>query len=172
MLRLKELREERGMTQLELANQLGIAKSSIGMYEQGRRVPSPKQLVNMAAFFDVSVEYLLGNTPVRMRPSANKTLFCETVPDGYIEERFIDSALQDNEGREMLKRMVREKLAELSLPPCDATVVKSFGKMMTALKDDDTKKIRLEIIKVVSEAEFTVEQLLAIHSFLRSFIPK
>lgn len=61
MLILKKLRKDRDMTQSELANILGVSPSTIGMYEQGRREPDSKTLLNMAKFFNVSTDYLLGN---------------------------------------------------------------------------------------------------------------
>lgn len=172
MNRIKELREEKGWTQAELAEKLDLAAGTVGLYEQGRRSPSVKILNQMSKMFDACIEYILGKTPVRLRPSNIKSIPIESPPKGYFAERLLESALQDDRGKEMLKMMIQEKLAEISLPRHDTETVKAFGKMMASLKDDDTKKIRLEIIKVVSEAEFTVEQLLAIHSFLRSFIPK
>lgn len=62
MMTLKKLREEKGMTQAELGRQLKISPSAIGMYEQGRRTPDIPILKKMSAFFDVSIDYLLGNS--------------------------------------------------------------------------------------------------------------
>lgn len=58
---LKKLREEKGLTQSELGKELGISPSTIGMYEQGRRVPDVQILKKMSAFFNVSIDYLLEN---------------------------------------------------------------------------------------------------------------
>lgn len=44
MLRLKKLREAKGLSQAELAKIIGISASSIGMYEQGRRTPEVETL--------------------------------------------------------------------------------------------------------------------------------
>lgn len=60
--RLKELRLEADMKQLELAKILGISASTIGMYEQGRRFPDQEILLKIANFFDVTTDYLLGRT--------------------------------------------------------------------------------------------------------------
>ena len=56
---LKKLREEKGLTQSELGKELGISPSTVGMYEQGRRVPDVPILKKMSAFFNVSIDYLL-----------------------------------------------------------------------------------------------------------------
>ena len=64
MLRLKELREEKGMNQREFAAALGVSPATVGMWESGAREPrSFKQLQRIADYFAVSTDYLLGNTP-------------------------------------------------------------------------------------------------------------
>lgn len=61
MLRLKQLRTKRGMSQSELGKIIGVSPSTIGMYEQERRLPEVPTLKRIASFFNVSVDYLLGN---------------------------------------------------------------------------------------------------------------
>ena len=58
--RLKELRLQVGLTQKQLADQLGITKSVVSFYELRERTPSPEVLVKMASVFHVSADYLLG----------------------------------------------------------------------------------------------------------------
>jgi len=58
--RLKQLRTQAGLTQSQLAQQLGITKSVISFYELRERAPSPEVLVRLAAIFHVSTDYLLG----------------------------------------------------------------------------------------------------------------
>lgn len=58
--RLKELRMQAGMTQLQLAQRLGITKSVISFYELSERAPSPDVLIRLAQIFHVSTDYLLG----------------------------------------------------------------------------------------------------------------
>lgn len=60
--RLQELRIEKGLQQKELAEILNIAKSSISMYERGKRVPSADILDAFADFFEVTTDYLMGRT--------------------------------------------------------------------------------------------------------------
>lgn len=59
-LRLRKLRTDYGMTQLELAQKLGLTKSVISAYETDLRMPSYDVLVNIANIFKVSTDYLLG----------------------------------------------------------------------------------------------------------------
>lgn len=70
MLKLKKLRENRGMTQAELGKALYISPSAIGMYEQGRRIPDISTLKKISSFFSVSVDYLIENN---LQNDANKT---------------------------------------------------------------------------------------------------
>lgn len=59
---LKELRKERGIGQVELANQLGVSKGVISLWENGLREPGMTSLISLSKFFDVSSDYLLGLT--------------------------------------------------------------------------------------------------------------
>lgn len=58
--RLKELREEQGLTQRQLAERLGLNSVTYLHYEKAQREPPLSVLADMAAFFEVSVDYLLG----------------------------------------------------------------------------------------------------------------
>ena len=60
MLKLKELRLDKQITQAELSKALQISASAIGMYEQGRRQPDYATLSRIAAYFNVTTDYLLG----------------------------------------------------------------------------------------------------------------
>lgn len=58
--KLKELREEKGLQQKELANLLNVSKSTISGWEVGRNEPKQDMLIKIAIFFDVTIDYLLG----------------------------------------------------------------------------------------------------------------
>ncbi len=60
--RLKQLREETGLTQEELAKKLNISRGTYAHYETGKREPNFETLQNLASFFEVSVDYLLGKS--------------------------------------------------------------------------------------------------------------
>lgn len=51
---VRELREQQGLTQAELAHELGIAPSTIYTWESGKVIPSVKQLRHLAEFFKIS----------------------------------------------------------------------------------------------------------------------
>lgn len=58
--RIKAIREQKGFTQVDLAKQLGITRSSVNAWEQGISVPSTQYVVELASLFKVSTDYLLG----------------------------------------------------------------------------------------------------------------
>ena len=60
---LCELREDKGLTQLQLSRILHISNSSISAYETGTREPSTEVLIALSRYFDVTTDYLLGITP-------------------------------------------------------------------------------------------------------------
>ena len=60
MIRIKQLREEYGYTQQELADKLNKAKSTIAMYENETRKPSLRVLKQLSNIFNCSIDYILG----------------------------------------------------------------------------------------------------------------
>lgn len=62
--RLKELRVSRGLTQDDLARELNLVKSSISMYENGKRKPSFEVLEAIADYFNVNMDTLYSSAPV------------------------------------------------------------------------------------------------------------
>ena len=57
---LKYLRNEKGLGQVELAKKLGVSKGIISLWENGLREPNMYSLIDIANFFDVSIDYLVG----------------------------------------------------------------------------------------------------------------
>jgi len=60
--RLKELRKEAHLTQIELAKRLGIGQSSYADWERGKKNPTQENLIKIAQFFNVPLDYLVGNS--------------------------------------------------------------------------------------------------------------
>ena len=57
---LRELRQQAGMTQKQLADRLWLSKATVSYYEQSVRHPSPEILIKLTTIFHVSTDYLLG----------------------------------------------------------------------------------------------------------------
>ena len=64
--KVKLLRKERGLTQKQLADMVGVAVSAISAYEAGNRYPTYSGLVSLARIFHVSTDYLLGIANTRI----------------------------------------------------------------------------------------------------------
>lgn len=65
--RLRFLRKEKGLSQMELSKLLKISKSSINMYERGEREPGLEMLECIADTFNVDMDYLLGKSEIPNR---------------------------------------------------------------------------------------------------------
>lgn len=65
--RLRYLRDKRGLSQKFVAEKLGIANNTLSGYESGDRNPSPKLIAELAGFYDVTTDYLLGKTDSMFR---------------------------------------------------------------------------------------------------------
>lgn len=91
--KIKMLREEQGLTQSQLAEQLNIATSSISQYESSDRVPSDDMKIKLAQFFDVSLDFLMGLSDIR-----NPYVFFS------LSEYF--NSLTENEIKEVLKFII------------------------------------------------------------------
>lgn len=59
-MRLKELREERKLTQTEIASAIGGSQSNLAKWEKGTVQPPAESIIKLADFFQVSTDYLLG----------------------------------------------------------------------------------------------------------------
>ncbi|WP_273709479.1 helix-turn-helix domain-containing protein [Leuconostoc mesenteroides] len=65
MNRLRELRKERGLSQDRLANEMSINIKTLRRYEVGENNPRVAILIELADYFDVSVDYLIGRTDIK-----------------------------------------------------------------------------------------------------------
>ncbi len=64
MVHTKSLREKQHMTQEQLGNILGVSKYTVASYENGHREPPFDILLKLSAYFQVSVDYLIGRTDI------------------------------------------------------------------------------------------------------------
>ena len=61
-MRLKEIRKSKGISQLKMAMDLNTNQNTISRYETGEREPGINELIKIADYFNVSVDYLLERT--------------------------------------------------------------------------------------------------------------
>lgn len=91
--RIRVLREKQLMTQTELAKRLGITRSSVNAWEMGISVPSTQYIVELAAIFHVSSDYLLG-----IDGSATISISGLTDKDIYLVAQLIEHLRGKNTG--------------------------------------------------------------------------
>ena len=84
--RLKELRKQAHLTQVELASKLGIVQSSYADWERGKKKPTQENLVKIAQILNVSVDYLVGNSEERTDELDNIELLFRMNSEGLTEE--------------------------------------------------------------------------------------
>ena len=73
--RLRQLRENRGLTQEELAKKLNLTQSTIAYYKNGRKMPTLENAILLANIFDTSLDYLFGSynkNPTSVNPFLDK----------------------------------------------------------------------------------------------------
>lgn len=117
--RIAELRKERGMEQAQLAKKLNIATSTLGMWETDKRKPNTEAIVSIAQFFQVSTDYLLGNSEKKHyydlteKDKKDVGLEVEEVLNGMTGGINFYGEPMTDEGREKLKASL-EMALELS----------------------------------------------------------
>ena len=65
--KLKMLRKKKGLTQQEIADEIGINRGSYSNWEKGKREPSFENLVKLADLFDVSLDWLFGREQMKFK---------------------------------------------------------------------------------------------------------
>ncbi|MGN0321408.1 MAG: helix-turn-helix domain-containing protein [Lachnospira sp.] len=63
--RIRELREEKHITQVRLSTELGVAQETISAYEQGRHLPSVTTLIKLSNILGASMDYIMMQSDIR-----------------------------------------------------------------------------------------------------------
>ena len=64
---LRKLREEKGVTQKQLADIISVSQQSINKYENHNIEPDIDTLIKMADYFETSVDYIVGHSKIRRK---------------------------------------------------------------------------------------------------------
>lgn len=115
--RLKSLREDIGLTQLDVAEFLRVSRTTYTQYETEKSEPDLATVSKLSGFFNVSVDYLLGRTDYRVADSPAP--YRKQIPGDSVTtaqgRRIIDSLARadslDNDDYDMIAAQV-EKLIE------------------------------------------------------------
>lgn len=80
MIRLQELRDKANISQMTLSKVIGVARSTIAMWESGKSEPDNNSLVALSDFFNVSIDYLLGRSDIKNHTTAGGTKIKTNAP--------------------------------------------------------------------------------------------
>lgn len=97
MIRLFELRSEKEMSQRDVAKVMNVSQGTYNNWENSNTQPSIEQLISLAKFFDVSVDYLIGNSDnygtekdIILTGNQRKILMLLYNADPKVQEAIID----------------------------------------------------------------------------------
>ena len=86
--RLKKLRKDTGLTQVDVASKLGISQQAYASWERGIKKPTQENLVKIAQILNVSIDYLVGNSDENLKEDEldNVELLFRMNSNGLTEE--------------------------------------------------------------------------------------
>lgn len=84
--RLKDLRKQAGLTQVGVAEKLGISQPAYASWERGVKKPTQENLVKIAQTLNVSVDYLVGNSEEKTDELDNIELLFRMNSKGLSDE--------------------------------------------------------------------------------------
>lgn len=108
MKRIRELRKERNLTMKRLGEAIGVAESTISLYENGKRQPDNDTLQKLADYFNVSVDYILGRTDdMNQNPGEENISFDDFTYAMYNESKELTE--EDKQALLGMARLLKKK---------------------------------------------------------------
>lgn len=108
--RLKQLRKEKGLTQVMLAETLGVSKGTVAMWETGKRMPCFDMLSRLSELFDRRVDYIIGTSEDRRSATLTEEEI-DQLGEWAVEEEYEDMlrkyALLDEYGKSAVDSILR-----------------------------------------------------------------
>ena len=108
--RLKQLRSEKGMTQVQLAQMLGVSKGTVAMWETNKRKPSFEILSKLSDIFDRRMDYILGYSDDASSPQPTEEeldqLGCWAAGDS-MHETIMQYLRLDEYGKQAVEAIIR-----------------------------------------------------------------
>ena len=110
--RLKQLRKEKGLSQIMLAKELGVSGGTVAMWETGKRKPQFEMFDKLCTFFDRSMDYILGaSDDDRSFVLINEEV--QQLGDWQVEEQYEDMlrkyTLLDDYGKDAVDAVLRKE---------------------------------------------------------------
>jgi transcriptional regulator with XRE-family HTH domain len=111
--RLKEMRAEKGITQVELSEILGVSKGTVAMWETGKREPNFETLNTLSEIFDKRIDYILGYSNDSGSPTMTEEEI-EQLGIWEVEEDLTETTLSylrlDSYGKEAVESVIRSEM--------------------------------------------------------------
>ena len=118
MLRIKEIRKEKGITAKELAEYVNVAESTMSLYENGKREPDFRTLINIAKYLEVSIDEIFGS-PTQKESSNKNRIKClrklrNLSQTDFAKEFNVEQTAVSNweQGRNNIDISIASKIAE------------------------------------------------------------
>ena len=112
--RLKQLRKEKRMTQIQLAQALGVSSGTVAMWETGKRKPQFETLNKLCDLFDQHLSYLIGSSDTPT-PETRTEEDIDQLGSWIVQEDYEDVlrkyVLLDEFGRRSVESLIRSELA-------------------------------------------------------------
>ena len=78
-IRIRDLREDRDLKQIDVAKETGIDQRTLSNYETGKTIPDAYALIRLADFFGVSVDYLIGRVDIDLFTEKRRVALIENI---------------------------------------------------------------------------------------------
>lgn len=88
--RLKKIRESNDYSRKDLAAAVNVTTAAISNYENANREPDIKTLIQISEYLNVSVDYLLGQTDVNIRPNDMEKIYCKDLSTGQLLNKLLN----------------------------------------------------------------------------------
>ena len=122
--RLKQLRSEKGMTQVQLAQMLGVSKGTVAMWETSKRKPSFEILSKLSDIFDRRMDYILGYSDDASSPQPSEEELDQLgswAAENSMRETIMQYLRLDEYGKQAVEAIIRTEFerckAQESLSP-------------------------------------------------------
>jgi transcriptional regulator with XRE-family HTH domain len=110
--RLKTLRQERELSQAEVASKFNVTKGAVGLWESGKRSPSISVLQQMANFYGVTLEYLTGSADNRIYTADESGENINLSADEIELLRLYD--MLERVGKEIVINVIKEMIEKMT----------------------------------------------------------
>ena len=127
--RLQELRKSHGLKAEQLADILGVNRRTFVYYESGEREPSVEQLGLLADYFHVSVDYLVGRTPVKSGMVEPNKTFVQALLEVMLQRQTSSAKQFEEEVRSLLA------IAGHDMSPSNAALCEELAGRFTSLAE-------------------------------------